>query len=66
MEMGHSVSLTPSLEGTNRTSYGYHHAPGTGSNLDQTITTKLDKSGFNNFYIPLFYNSGDQASFQLD
>ncbi len=64
MELGHSVQLTPTVEGTSKTSYGFHHAPGTGSNLDQAITTKVDSkaSGFNSFYIPFFYNSFDQGS----
>lgn len=67
MELGHSVRLTPTTEGGSRTSYGYHHAPGSGSNLDQTITAKIDKltSGFNSFYIPASYNSADQSAFRL-
>lgn len=67
MEVAHSTQLTPTVEGTRQTSYGYHHAPGTGSNLDQTIINKVDKStaGFNSFYIPLHYNGVDQGSFKL-
>jgi hypothetical protein len=64
MEMGHSVRLTPTVEGTAKTSYGYHHAPGTGSNLDQTIVNRVDTT-FNNFYIPTLYNSTDTGSFKL-
>lgn len=67
MEVAHSTRLTPTLEGTSRTSYGYHHAPGSGSNVDQAIVAKVDKStsGFNAFYIPSVYTSGDQGSFKL-
>lgn len=66
-EPTHSTRLTPTVEGTNKTSYGYHHAPGTGSLMDQAIVQKIDKSasGFNSFYIPSFYSSGDQGSFRL-
>lgn len=64
MEGGHSLSLTPTVEGTRRVSYGFHHAPGTGSNLDQAIVNTVSNSlsGFNDFYIPFFFNSGDRAS----
>jgi hypothetical protein len=67
MEGGHAGRLTPTVEGTRRTSYGYHHAPGTGSNLDQSIINTRDKStsGFNSFYIPLFYNGSDLSNFRL-
>lgn len=66
MEIGHSLSLTPTVEGTNKTSYGYHHAPGTGSNLDQAITNKVSNSTGNTFYIPIYYNSSDLANFKLN
>ncbi len=67
MEIGHSIQLTPTVEGTSRTSYGYHHAPGTGSNLDQAITNKLStKGGTNNiFYIPMLYNATDLQNYKL-
>ena len=65
MEIGHTVQLTPTVEGTTKTSYGYHHAPGTGSNLDQAITNKLSSRTGNTFYIPLLYNTSDQQNFQL-
>ena len=66
-ELAHSTRLTPTVEGTRQTSYGYHHAPGTGSVMDQTITQKIDKStsGFNSFYIPSTYNGSDQSSYNL-
>jgi hypothetical protein len=64
MEIGHAVKLTPAVEGTTKVSYGYHHAPLTGSNLDQTITNKVTAAG-NTFYIPSFYNTFDQTNFQL-
>jgi len=67
-ELTHSTQLTPTVEGTRQTSYGYHHAPGTGSVMDQTITQKIDKStsGFNSFYIPSIYNGSDQSSYKAD
>jgi hypothetical protein len=65
MEIGHSIVLTPTVEGTNRTSYGYHHAPGTGSNLDQTIVNKPSAKCGNLFQIPSLYNTGDMTSFRL-
>jgi hypothetical protein len=66
-ELTHSARLTATVEGTNRTSYGYHHAPGTGSVMDQTIVQKIDKSlsGFNSFYIPSRYNGGDQSTYKV-
>lgn len=67
-ELSHSLKLTPTTEGTKTTSYGYHHAPGTGSVIDQTITQKIDKStsGFNSFYIPSVYNGADQSSYKAE
>jgi hypothetical protein len=64
MEVGHSVNLTPTIEGNKTTSYGYHHAPGTGSNLDLNFTNKLARTG-NTFYIPSVYSNADQSSFKL-
>jgi hypothetical protein len=65
MEIGHSVQLTPTVEGTSKTSYGYHHAPGTGSNLDQAIVNKPTAKCGNLFQIPLLYNTSDQSNFKL-
>ena len=65
MEIGHTTQLTPTVEGTQKTSYGYHHAPGTGSNLDQAITNKVSNKTGNTFYIPLLYNTSDLASYKL-
>src|SRR5262249_49790283 len=67
-ELSHSLKLTPTVEGGKTTTYGYHHAPGTGSVIDQTITQKIDKSasGFNSFYIPSVYNGADQSSFKAE
>ncbi|MBI4628442.1 MAG: hypothetical protein HY729_07020 [Candidatus Rokubacteria bacterium] len=65
MEIGHTVQLTPTVEGTKKTSYGYHHAPGTGSNLDQAITNKISNKTGNTFYIPLLYNTSDLENYNL-
>jgi hypothetical protein len=66
-ELSHSTRLTPTVEGTNKTSYGYHHAPLTGSVMDQTIVHKIDRStsGFSSFYIPSLYNGSDQSSYKI-
>jgi hypothetical protein len=60
MEVLHSLDLTPDLQGTSRTSYGHHFAPGTGDCLDQAITA-TSKSGTVTFYIPSLCGSADQA-----
>lgn len=64
MEIGHTTVLTPSVEGTAKVSYGYHHAPGTGSNMDQGITNKTTRAG-NTFYIPQLYNTSDLTNYKL-
>ena len=64
MEVHHSLDLTPDIQGTSRTSYGHHFAPGTGDCLDQAITTTA-KSGVVTFYIPSLCGSADQASFVI-
>jgi hypothetical protein len=63
-ELTHSTRLTPTVEGTNRTSYGYHHAPGTGSVMDQQIVQKIEKTT-NSFYIPSLYNGSDRSSYKI-
>lgn len=65
MEFGHSALLTPTLEGSKRTSYGFHHAPGTGTNMDQAIKTKDSNQNGTIFYIPSIFDSGDRSSFLL-
>jgi hypothetical protein len=67
MEVGHSIVLTPTAEGTSKTPtlYGYHHAPGTGSNLDQTIINKPTAKCGNLFQIPGNYNTSDQTNFKF-
>jgi hypothetical protein len=64
MEAMHTLDLTPTPQGTNRVSYGFHYAPGTGDCVDQGITNKV-KSGNNTFYIPTVCGSADQAQFLL-
>jgi hypothetical protein len=63
-EIGHSLDLTPTIQGTNKVSYGYHWAPGTGDCLDQAITT-TSKSGTVTFYIPSLCGNADQGSFLI-
>lgn len=65
MEIGHTTKLTPTIEGTQKTSYGYHHAPGTGSNMDQGITNKVSSRTGNTFYVPLLYNPSDLANYRF-
>jgi hypothetical protein len=61
-EIHHSLSLTPGVQGTTKTSYGHHFAPGTGDCLDQAITT-TSKSGIVTFYIPSICGTADEAQF---
>ena len=63
-EIHHSLDLTPGVQGTNRTTYGHHFAPGTGDCLDQAITT-TSKSGTVTFYIPLVCGTADQTQFLI-
>ena len=60
MEVHHSLNLTPDLQGTSRTSYGHHFAPGTGDCLDQAITA-TSKSGVVTFSIPSLCGNVDQS-----
>jgi hypothetical protein len=64
---GHSLDLTLTVEGTRKVSYGYHHADGTGTNIDLKIVHKVDKksTGFNKFYIPMFFGSFDKRDMRL-
>ena len=64
MEVGHSLSLTPGIQGTSKTSYGHHFAPGTGDCLDQAITSTA-KSGVVTFYIGSLCGTADQVQFVL-
>jgi len=70
MELGHAVLLTATTEGTKQVSYGYHHVPGTCSNLDLELVNKVSNketgsTAANTFYIPQVYNSNDQGSFRI-
>ena len=63
-EIHHSLDLTPGVQGTNRTTYGHHFAPGTGDCLDQAITT-TSKGGTVTFYIPSLCGTADQTQFLI-
>ena len=63
-EIHHSLDLTPGVQGTNRTTYGHHFAPGTGDCLDQAITVTT-KSGTVTFNIPSLCGIADQAQFVI-
>jgi hypothetical protein len=65
MEVGHTIQLTPTIEGGQKTSYGYHHAPGTGSNLDEAITNKVSNKTGNTFYVPQIYNTSDLTNYKV-
>jgi len=60
MEIGHSVKLTPTIEGTRNTSYGYHHAPGTGTDMDVQANFKSPT-----FSIPSLFSATDQTNFKV-
>ncbi len=64
MEILHSLDLTPAIQGTTKTSYGHHFAPGTGDCLDQAITT-TSKGSTVTFYIPSLCGGADQTQFLL-
>jgi hypothetical protein len=63
-EIHHSLDLTPDVQGTTKTSYGNHFAPGSGDCLDQAITT-TSKSGTATFNIPSICGTLDQAQFLI-
>ena len=63
-EIHHSLDLTPGVQGTAKTTYGNHFAPGTGDCLDQAITTTA-KSGTVTFYLPSVCGTVDQAQFLI-
>jgi hypothetical protein len=63
-EIHHSLALTPGVQGTAKTTYGHHFAPGTGDCLDQAITT-TSKSGTVTFYISSLCGTADQAQFVI-
>jgi hypothetical protein len=64
---GHCLDLTPTLEGTRKEAYGYHHADGTGTNIDIKIVQVIDKksSGYNNLYIPVSFGISDKRDMRL-
>lgn len=59
----HSYDVTKATEGT----YGYHHADGSGTNVDIRIVNKVDSktSGFNNFYIPKYHGISDDRQMRV-
>jgi hypothetical protein len=63
-EIHHSLDLTPGVQGTNKTSYGHHFAPGTGDCQDQAITT-TSKGTTVTFYIPSVCGTADQTQFLI-
>lgn len=64
MEIGHAVRLTPTSQGSRKENYGYHHAPGTGCNLDQNLVHKIGRktSDPQTFYMPVAYCQEDQSN----
>jgi hypothetical protein len=59
----HSYDVTVATEGT----YGYHHADGSGTNVDIKIVNKVDSkaSGYNNFYIPKYHGTSDKQQMRV-
>jgi hypothetical protein len=59
----HSYDVTKATEGT----YGYHHADGSGTNVDIKIVNKVDSktTGFNNFYIPKYHGISDDRQMRV-
>jgi hypothetical protein len=67
-EIHHSLDLTPGVQGTTKTTYGHHFAPGTGDCLDQAITTTSRSQGGTvtvTFNIPSLCGTADQTQFLI-
>jgi len=60
----HSFDVTSTGEGTRKVSYGYHHAEGTGTNVDLRVTHKYDNKG-NKFYIPKYHGISDKREIRV-
>lgn len=65
--LGHGLDLTLTTESTRTEAYGYHHADGTGTNVDIRIVNTVDKSGtgYNRFYIPKSFGIPDKEDMRL-
>ena len=60
----HSFDVTSTVEGTRKVSYGYHHAEGTGTNVDLRVTHEYDNKG-NKFYIPKYHGISDKREIRV-
>ncbi|RZB36148.1 MAG: hypothetical protein SRB2_02413 [Desulfobacteraceae bacterium Eth-SRB2] len=65
--LGHPLDLTPTVEGTKKESYGYHHADGTGTIMDIKIVQVIDRkdTAFNKFYIPVSFGISDKREMRF-
>ena len=63
----HAFDVTSTAEGTRKVSYGYHHADGSGTNVDVKFVNVVDKktSDFNKFYIPKYHGISDEREMRV-
>jgi hypothetical protein len=60
----HSFDVTATVQTSRKASYGYHHADGSGTNVDIKITNTLTTK-FNNFYIPKYFGISDEREMRV-
>jgi hypothetical protein len=60
----HSYDVTATVTTTKRASYGYHHADGSGTNVDIKITNTLTNQA-NKFYIPKYHGISDEREMRV-
>jgi hypothetical protein len=60
----HSFDVTATVQTSRKASYGYHHADGSGTNVDIKITNTLTNSA-NKFYIPKYFGISDEREMRV-
>jgi len=60
----HSFDVTATVQTTRKASYGYHHADGSGTNVDIKITNTLTSQA-NKFYIPKYFGISDEREMRV-
>ena len=60
----HSFDVTATVQTTRKASYGYHHADGSGTNVDIKITNTLTNQA-NKFYIPKYFGISDEQEMRV-
>jgi hypothetical protein len=62
--LNHAFDVTATPTTTRKASYGYHHADGSGTNVDIKITNTLTTKA-NNFYIPKYFGISDEREMRV-